>query len=48
MPYFSEEALLPLPPTPTDGFRIGLSLSQEVMEAAISDDEDITMPPPSD
>ena len=48
MPYFSEEALLPLRPTPTDGFCTGLSLSQEVMEAAISDDEDITTPPPSE
>ena len=27
MPYFSEEALLPLPPTPKDGFCTGLSLS---------------------
>jgi len=26
MPYFSEEALLPLPPTPEAGFRRGLSL----------------------
>ena len=48
MPYFSEKALLPLPPTPADGFRTGLSLSQEVIEAAISDDEDITTPPPSE
>ena len=48
MPYFSEEALLPLPPTPADGFRTGLSLSQEVIETAISDDEDITTPPPSE
>ena len=48
MPYFSEEALLPLPPTPRDGFRIGLSLSKEVIEAAILDDEDMTMPPPTE
>ena len=48
MPYFSEKALLPLPPTPADGFRIRLSPSHEVMEAAISEDEDITTPPPSE
>ena len=45
MPYFSEEAVLPLPPTRGDGFCTGLSLSQEVMEAAVLDDEDITTPP---
>ena len=48
MPYFSEEALLPLPPTPRDGFCTGLSFSYEVIEAAILDDEDITMPPPTE
>ena len=48
MSYFSEEALLPLPPTPEDGFCTGLSLSQQVMEATISDDEEITTPPPSE
>ena len=47
MPYFNEEALLPLPPTPGDGFRTGLSLSQEVIEAATLDGEDITTPPPT-
>ena len=32
MPYFSEEALLPLPPTPQAGFCTNLSLQQEVTE----------------
>ena len=45
MPYFNEEALLPLPPILGDGFCIGLYFSQEVIEATILDNEDMTMPP---
>ena len=32
MPYFSQEALLPLPPTPEAGFRTGLSSQAEVID----------------
>lgn len=35
MPYFSEEALLPLPPTPQAGFRTNLSLQQEVIDESL-------------
>ena len=48
MPYFNEEALLPLPPTPADGFRTGLSLTQEVIAVAVLDNEDMTGPPPTE
>ena len=33
MPYFNDKALLPLPPSPRDGFRTNLSLYPEVIDA---------------
>ena len=48
MPYFNEEALLPLPPTPEAGFRTGLSLTQEVIAVPVLDDEGLTGPPPTE
>ena len=43
MPYYNEEALLPLPQTLADGFLRGLSLFQEVITDTIEEDE---VPPP--
>ena len=47
MPYYNEEALLPLPQTPGDGFRRGLSLFQEVITDTIDiEEEEDEVPPP--
>ena len=47
MPYYNEEALLPLPQTPADGFRRGLSLFQEVIIDTIDiEEEEDEVPPP--
>ena len=47
MPYYNEEALLPLPQTPADGFRRGLSLFQEVITDTIDiEEEEDEVPPP--
>lgn len=45
MPYYNEEALFPLPPSPEDGFRTGLSMHPEVIDANLPADVD-TDPPP--
>lgn len=45
MPFFNEEALLPLPPTPEAGFYGGLSLHPEVIEAVLPVDVYIDEPP---
>ena len=45
MPFFSMEATLPLPPSPEDGYRSGLSLYLEEIEDAATEGED-TGPPP--
>ena len=48
MPYYNEEALLPLPHTPAaDGFRRALSLFQEVITDTIDiEEEEDAFPPP--
>ena len=47
MPYYNEEALLPLPQTPADGFRRGLFLFQEVITNTIDiEEEEDEVPPP--
>lgn len=45
MPYFSEEALLPLPPSPEAGFCTGLSLHPEVIDDVIQAEVDADPPP---
>ena len=47
MPYYNAEALLPLPQTPADGLRRGLSLFQEVSNDTIDiEEEEDEVPPP--
>ena len=47
MPYYNEEALLPLPQTLADGFCGGLSLFQEVITDTIDiEEEEDEVPPP--
>ena len=47
MPYYNEEALLPLPQTLADGFCRGLSLFQEVITDTIDIEEvEDEVPPP--
>ena len=46
MPFFNMEATLPLPPSPEDGYLLGLSLYLEELDDAATEGED-TGPPSS-
>lgn len=45
MAYFSDEALLPLPPTPEAGFRTGLTLHPELIDDTLPVEEDQDLEP---
>lgn len=47
MPYYNEEALLPLPQTPAEGFRQGLSWYAEVLTDNIDVEGEDEVPPPA-